>query len=213
MGVIHSTRPVGGSVPHDVRVAIEHRCPVKVFDPGNTLMRHGETSRTCFLIISGTVLVTTQSTQGATMVLSRRGPGHLVGELAALEGAPRSATVTATTRVTTRCVSTSELHALLHEHPDWAIALLCELSAQLRSLTERYALRSEDLRRRLGDVLVANLDETDDSAFRSSRDELAAWVGATREATTRMLRTLEAEGLVELGRGFVRVVDRDGLLS
>ena len=58
------------------------------FSAGDVLMHHGEVSRHCSAIRLGEVLVTASSSQGATVVLARRGPGTVIGELAALDGAP-----------------------------------------------------------------------------------------------------------------------------
>jgi CRP/FNR family cyclic AMP-dependent transcriptional regulator len=177
------------------------------FAPGEVLMHHGATGRTCFAIESGAVLATATSTQGAELVLSRRSSGELVGELAALEGAPRSATVIAKTEVSAFKLRSEQLHDLLVEYPEWAVALLRHLAGRLRTLSERYALRSEDLRSRIGELLATNMEETGDPAFRSTRSELASWVGATREATIRVLQEMGREGLVELQRGAVVVLD------
>ena len=139
------------------------------------------------------------------MVLARRGPGALVGEQSALDGEPRSATVTAVTDVTAVVLTGEELEALLREHPELALAEIRRLSRQMRELTERYAIRSEDLRVRLLRLLETNAEETGDPIFRSTREELADWVGATREATIRALRDLEAGGAVSLARGTVEL--------
>ncbi|MFK8025379.1 MAG: Crp/Fnr family transcriptional regulator [Ilumatobacter sp.] len=194
-----------------VRRSIEARCPERTFSAGEVLMHVGDTDRSCYFIVSGEVIATSVSTQGSTVVLSRRTAGSLVGDLAALDGAPRSATITARSEVVVRVVSWQQMEALLIEHPAWAVSMLRDLATQFRALTERFALLSEDLRSRVVEVLTIHAAETGDPAFRSSRQELAGWVGATREATTRVLRQLEAEGLVRLGRGMVTVVDQRSL--
>ena len=176
------------------------------FSAGDVLMHRGEVSRHCYAIRQGEVLVTASSSQGATVVLARRGPGTVMGELAALDGAPRSATVRAVTEVVADVLSAADLETLLREQPDLAVAELQRLSRQMRQLTERYALRSEELRTRLLELLSTNLAEQGDPVFRSTREELAGWVGATREAVIRTLREMEAEGHVTLRRGAVELL-------
>lgn len=175
------------------------------FGPGAVLLHHGEVSRHCYAILEGEVLVTAASSQGATVVLARRGPGTVIGELAALDGEPRSATVRAVTDVRAVALGAAELESLLRDVPDLALAELRRLSRQLRAMTERVAGRSDDLRARLLGVLRTNALETGDPVFRSTREELAGWVGATREAVTRALRDLEADGAVTLRRGAVEL--------
>lgn len=183
---------------------------VRVED-GTPMLQQGEIGRHCYAVVAGEVAITTTTGSGATVVLARRGPGTLIGEFAALDGAPRSATATARGPVTAVVLTAPELESLLRERPDLAIRELRRLSRQLRSLTERFALRGEELRVRLASLLLTHLEVTGDPAMRSTRQELADWVGATREAVTRSLRQLEDDGLVELGRSVVRVVDRAGL--
>lgn len=190
---------------------IEERGDDVAFGPGEALLHHGGIGRTWFAIVSGTALVTVTSTQGATLVLGTRTAGELLGELAALEGAPRVATATAKDDVHALKLHHDDLHAILRQHPEWAIMLLQQLAGQLRSMSNRYTLRSEDLRRRVSAVLLINLEESGEPIFRSTREELAGWVGATREATARTLQQMQLEGVVRLGRGSVEVLRSDDL--
>jgi len=183
------------------------------FDIGEVLLHRGDLGRHRYAIRTGEVLVTATSSQGATVVLGRRGPGSVLGELAALEGAPRSATVRAATPVSAIVLQANDLETLLREEPDLALAELRRLSRQLRGLTQRYAMRSEELRTRLASLLFTHAVETDGPVFRSTREELAGWVGATREATIRALRDLETQGAISLRRGAVEIVDQDQLRS
>jgi CRP/FNR family cyclic AMP-dependent transcriptional regulator len=192
----------------DLWEAIAARGAEVRFASGEVLLHHGETTRHCYAIRSGHVLVTATSTQGATVVLGRRGAGAVIGELAALDGRPRSATVSAIDDVVAVALATDAFEALLLEQPELALAEIRRLSLQFRDLTERYSLRSEELRLRLVQLLETNAQETGDPVFRSTREELAGWVGATREAVTRALRQLQDEGVVELGRGSVELLSR-----
>lgn len=173
---------------------------------GSILMRYGERTRHCYAIRSGEVMVTVTSRQGATLVLARRGPGSIIGLQSALDGEPRSATVTAATEVVAVVLGADELERLLRDRPDIALAELRRVSAQLREMTERFALQAEDLRSRILGVLETHVRETGDSVFRSTREEFAGWVGATREAVVRALRELDDDGVVALERGAIRLV-------
>lgn len=201
------------AIPNDAWTMIEARGIAVSFEGGDAILHHGATGRSWFAILSGTVLVTATSTQGATLVLGRRTAGELVGELAALEGAPRAATASAKDQVTALKLQPEDLDFILRKNPDWAIMLLQDLASQLRSMSYRYTLRSEDLRRRVEALLLTHLEETGELVFRSTREELAGWVGATREATARMLHKMSGDGIVELGRGSVEIVDADRLIS
>jgi CRP/FNR family cyclic AMP-dependent transcriptional regulator len=176
------------------------------FGPGDALLRHGEVGRHCYAIREGEVLVTATSTQGATVVLGRRGPGAVIGELSALDGAPRSATVRAIGDVVAVVLTADEFESLLRDEPELALSEIRRLSRQFRELTERYSIRGEELRLRVVQLLSTHAAESGDRVFRSTREELAGWVGATREAVIRALRELERDGTVVLRRGSVELL-------
>jgi CRP/FNR family transcriptional regulator, cyclic AMP receptor protein len=175
------------------------------FSAGEALIHHGDEARHCYVIHSGEVLVTATTSRGATVVIARRGPGSIVGELGVLDGAARTATVRAIGDVRAVVLTAAELERLLLDHPDFAVAEVRRLSRQLRELTERYAVRNEELNVRVVQLLRTHADATGDPVFRSTREELAGWVGATREAVTRALSELAAEDVVELKRGSVEL--------
>jgi CRP/FNR family cyclic AMP-dependent transcriptional regulator len=185
--------------------AVAHRGTEVRFGAGEALLRHGEIGRHCYAIRVGEVLVTATSTQGATVVLGRRGPGSVIGELSALDGAPRSATVRAIGDVVAVVLTADEFESLLRDEPDLALSEIRRLSRQFRELSERYSVRGEELRLRVVQLLGTHAAESGDRVFRSTREELAGWVGATREAVIRALRELERDGTVILRRGSVEL--------
>jgi len=79
----------------DVRRALARRVVRHAFEPGQALMHQGDTSDSCYMLRSGTVEVVLEATEG-TRTVATIGPGKVVGELAMLTDAPRSATVRAT---------------------------------------------------------------------------------------------------------------------
>ncbi|MCB0965662.1 MAG: cyclic nucleotide-binding domain-containing protein [Ilumatobacter sp.] len=115
------------------------------FAAGQAIVHQGDTGRHCSAIVEGEAVVTAVTFQGATVVLARRGPGALIGEFSALDGAPRSATVRVVGEVTAIAVQGDDLEQILHDHPDLAIEAIRRLSRLLRSLTERYSQRRSTL--------------------------------------------------------------------
>lgn len=181
------------------------------FEAGAVLVSHGDTGTHCYAIIEGEVAVTVTTRQGSTVALRREGPGAVIGDLAALDSGSRTATVIARSPVRAVALTGPEFQSLLLQNPELALIELRRLAAQVTSLTDRIVVQGEELASRVGRMLLTNLDETGDPAFRSTRQELADWVGASREAVTRSLKDLERQGLVRLGRGVVEIVDQQGL--
>lgn len=84
------------------------------------------------LILSGTAEASTGGT-----VVSTLSAGDYFGEISLLDGKPRSASVTATTDLTTLAIPTWNFNRLLDEHPEMMRALLIALCARLRNLRDR----------------------------------------------------------------------------
>lgn len=175
-----------------------------------------------YLVKRGRVKVTISTPTGRELVLAMKGPGELFGELSAIDGRPRSAN--AVTMEATEVISVPRETFLdcLEADPAHAIDLLRILAAHIREAGQRTAARvSADTRTRLAQQLIAlaeaqdeyEYDHHDNTVLRISQDDLAGWIGATREATARALADLRAAGCVTTGRQRIEIVDRDGLAA
>jgi CRP/FNR family transcriptional regulator, cyclic AMP receptor protein len=92
---------------------------------GRVLMREGEIGLEAFVVESGEAVVTRAGAE-----LARRGPGTIVGEMALIDGSPRSATVTTATPVTAYVLNLGEFASLLADAPDVAAKITRELEAR-----------------------------------------------------------------------------------
>ena len=140
-------------------------------------------------------------------------PGDIFGEIAALDGGPRSTFVTAKGRVRLAALDEAAFESLLAEAPGIARALLRHLAGGMRRLTDRvYEQTALNVRHRLMcEVLRRARDaapEGSDSAVVAPSPrhaEVAALIGTHREAVTKELSALDREGLVAKARGGLRV--------
>jgi CRP/FNR family transcriptional regulator, cyclic AMP receptor protein len=94
---------------------------------GTALAREGEAGVGLFMIIEGNAEVTIGGRRRASL-----GPGDFFGEVALLDGGPRSATVTATSDVRVLGITEWVFRGLLHEHPSIAIKTLQVMAGRLR---------------------------------------------------------------------------------
>lgn len=101
-------------------------------EAGAELFREGDTGRDFYLVLAGTVAVRRGRRKVAAL-----GPGDYFGELAVLDDAPRSATVTAETPARLLVIGRRELAALLEEVPVMGRKLLVAMAARLRQADER----------------------------------------------------------------------------
>jgi CRP-like cAMP-binding protein len=110
------------------RQTIARHAQTAELPPGVALVKEGEPGDALFVIIDGEA-----SVQHDGREVSRVGPGSYFGELAILDGAPRSATVVAATEVTVAVLGIRMFRTLLREFPDLAEQLLVGLAAELRA--------------------------------------------------------------------------------
>jgi CRP-like cAMP-binding protein len=94
---------------------------------GTDLVREGEPGDALFLILEGEAVVKREGYD-----VGRVGPGSHFGELAILDGAPRSATVVAATDVKVAVLGIRMFRTLLREFPELAEQLLVGLAGELR---------------------------------------------------------------------------------
>jgi CRP/FNR family transcriptional regulator, cyclic AMP receptor protein len=186
---------------------------------GTPLFLEGTRSDTVVLVVSGRVKVFSSTEDGTEVILAVRGPGALLGELAAIDDQPRSASVRSMEPVDVLVVGAREFIAFLHDHPRAMWLLMRILTHRLRDADRkrvefgvydalsRVAHRLVELAERFGEPTESGIRIT--LAF--TQDELAGWVGASREAVTKALRILRDRGYVQTQRRTVTVLDIEGL--
>lgn len=107
----------------------------RVFAPAETLIIEGDSARDVFLLLNGWVKVIGSSADGRRVLLSIRTRGDAVGELAALDNRPRSASVIAVTKVTACVLSQSQFLAVIGASPTAGLAVARADAAKLRLAT------------------------------------------------------------------------------
>ncbi|MEO3797604.1 Crp/Fnr family transcriptional regulator [Nonomuraea sp. B10E15] len=187
------------------------------WDRGTTVITEGDTSDWVLVLLEGRVKVSSHTSGGNEVVLAVRGPGGLIGEQSAIDGSPRSATVTTLEPVTG--VVVRDFVSFLESHGRVAVLLMKLVSERLRDsdrkrieygafdTTGRVATRLLELAERYGEQTTTGVRV----ALPLSQDELAGWTGSSREAVSKALRTLRDRGLIETGRRRVVIHDVEGL--
>lgn len=190
--------------------------------PGEVLFHEGDSGSSVYACRSGALKIAVTTPGGRDVVLGLIGPGTVVGEFAAIDGLPRSATVTATEPTVVAIATRDEFLDVLERHPHLAIRLLRSMSNRLRSLTVDLAERADTpaqvrVSRRLLHLVelrsAGSGREVGEVSLAITQHDLAGWIGATREATARALAELRRRGVIRTGRGTITVVDVDRLAA
>jgi len=208
------------SLTADERDALLSAGHVRRWSVGEVLFREGDTAGSAIVIVSGLVKIHKLGRDGDELILSLCGPGDLLGEVTAVQGATRSADAVALRAVEAAAVAVADLRALLARNPRLALVLL-ELALRRLRLADQRRLEfaaAESLPRVTSRLLelaerfgVAAPDGTLGVDMPISQEELASWAAASRESTARALRTLRELGLIETHRKRMVVLDADGL--
>jgi CRP/FNR family cyclic AMP-dependent transcriptional regulator len=205
------------SLRSDERDALLRLGRERHYAKGDTLVHEHDDAGGVLVILAGRVVVSTLA-DGRDVNLGVAGPGDILGELAALRGRPRTATLTAGEAVLARAVPAMEFRKFILTAPgaaavllDHAFDLLQDADAQRRDLAAfdvptRLARRLLELEERFGTPAGPGRTE-----LALTQDELAAWVGASREAVSKALAVLRALGCVETHRRRVTITDADAL--
>lgn len=168
-----------------------------------------------YVIESGRVRMFRSAEDGQEFTVDTLGPGDFFGEMALLDGLPRSASAFAEEDCVTHTLARPDFQTQLSRSPEMASALLELLSARLRKLMHHAeTLAFLDVHARVRHVLVDlarryGLKEAGGVLINAevTQGELATMVGATRERVNRALASLRAQGVIEV-RG-KRMVIRD----
>jgi CRP/FNR family transcriptional regulator, cyclic AMP receptor protein len=187
--------------------AIRSAANVRKYKPGAVVINEGERSGWVLVLIAGRVKVVSSTENGYDAVLGVREPGDIIGEMAAVDGNPRSASVIAVDDVTALGLPAGHF-ARLQREPDVASALLRIISGRLRKASLRRAEYGDrSTAGRLADLLHELVQHygkpTADGVLITlpvSQQELAGLIGASRETVARVLRELRDEGILTTGR-------------
>ena len=184
-------------------------------------MHEGAPDSDVFLILRGRVKVVSYGTNGHPVLLAVRIEGDVVGELAALDGRPRSATVVAAARTTGQSVRRDTFLAALDADPGLNAALRSFVTGKLRDATRSrvdHGFPSALIR------LVRALEQMGRNDGRPrpqgvlldialTQAELAAMVGVSEATIQRCLAELRQRGLIRSGYRQLLLCDVDGLAA
>jgi CRP/FNR family transcriptional regulator, cyclic AMP receptor protein len=178
---------------------------IRQFPTGEFMLSQGDLSDFVIVIRDGYVKITAVTEDGAESLLAIRTAGDVIGELAAMDGLPRSATARAADAVVAQVISKRDLDRCLREQPDIARAFNQAVATKLRMATQRRVDFRRDTRTRLAQVLVdlyyssPGSEDNGTIAIRATQSELAGLIGASEPAVHKAFRALRDAGAVDTG--------------
>ncbi|MFC8405723.1 Crp/Fnr family transcriptional regulator [Streptomyces griseoincarnatus] len=209
-----------------LRISVE-----RTFRADEHLLREQDDSSHVLVLLAGWAVVSTATDRSsARLILALRRRGEVVGEMAALGGFRRSASVTALGPVRTLVVPGARFRAFAGRDPQVSALLMAQLVSRLRTADEeRRTLASLTVLQRVARRLLelADLQEAPSAPTATRRagrtgdaypvlaqfaqHDLADAVGATREAVAKSLRLLRTAGVVRTRPRRIELIDHDAL--
>jgi CRP-like cAMP-binding protein len=189
------------------------------YSPGDALLRVGDPPDRVILLTAGRVKIVSQARGGREALLAIRGPGDVLGEMSAFDGAPRSATALAIDAVQALELGPRAFRDFMAARPEATLSVLSLLSRRLRDAdAKRLQFAALDSVGRLCSCLVELAERfgREDAGTVTidlplSQEELATWTASSKEAVTKALQQLRRLGWIETARLKITVCDLSAL--
>lgn len=181
---------------------LEHHMVTRSFQKNTIIINEGDEANSFFIIITGAIKVFLSNEEGKEIIINAQGPGDHFGELALLDGAPRSASVITTEKSTIGVISKEDFHSLLSRNTDLALNLIRELTRRVRFLSDNVrTLALMDVYGRVAKVLLGMAQEEDGKMViinRPTQQDIANHIGASREMVARILKDLATGNYISI---------------
>lgn len=189
------------------------RALARSFGAGELIWHKGDPGLSMMAVMAGTVRISLPAVKGKEIILADLPAGELFGEMAMLDGKPRSANVTSLTKCELLVLERHHVIPLLKNNPAACFRLMEMLCTKIRRSDERTAdIAFFDLPTRLAKVLLSYPKKARGPAKLSlSQGELAEMAGGTRENVNRCLRDWQRRGIVESRGGWTIILNAEEL--
>ncbi|MGH2462815.1 MAG: Crp/Fnr family transcriptional regulator [Candidatus Limnocylindria bacterium] len=213
-----------GVLPDDLRDVARH-LRLRRFRRGEVIFHQGDPGDALHIVASGSVKIVLPSPEGDEAIIATVHAGDFFGELALLDGAPRSATAAAVEVTDTLSLPRDTFLEEIGRSASLRDVLLRSIAGELRRLTGHVEeLHFLDLAGRLASRLVRLAREADPVPQRTpngaleatldwpfTQSDLAAMIGATRQSVNRLLSDLVERGLIRIDRDTLVITDLERL--
>ncbi|WP_336486732.1 Crp/Fnr family transcriptional regulator [Methylobacterium nigriterrae] len=209
--VLLRLNPLFSDLGPNVIDALAAMCTTRTLRAGEVLFRENDPGDALYGIRRGEVLIETGTASGKRVLLNTLGSGDLFGEVALLDGRPRTADAVAVEATELFVLRRSDVLAYLAREPAIAIKLIELLCARVRYIAgQMNEMTVLPLATRLARRLTV-LAEDFGSEIQISQEQLGAYVGSTRESVNRQLQAWRKAGHLDLKRGCILLRDKEAL--
>ncbi len=192
-------------------IVLEQASIQKVFQPKQIVIIEGDLNAPLFIVKSGWLKVVKSSTSGREQILNYLGSGDIFNNVAVFTNAPNQATVICMEKSEILSIAPERMRQLITSNPNFAQRVIIDLASRLQHmvvLIEDLSLRS--IEARLARFLLENVDRQQSQVLdRMTQVEMSARLGTVPEVLNRVFRKLKEEGVIEIDRQKIHVLDSD----
>lgn len=212
--------PLFSNLTSQERMAIHSVMVQRSFSVGDCIVHEDDKeNQTFFIIVSGSVHVTVLSNEGKQAILATLQSGAFFGEMAMLDGEPRSASVVAAEPCNLLLLYRKSFLQILQQYPKITIAMLVEMSRRLRRSNRQInSLSMMSVFGRVADVLLQLSKSTGRKIGsmtvveqRPSHQTIADMAGTSRETVSRVLSQLQKKGYLNITRKRLVILNEEKL--
>ena len=203
-----SAVPFVSGLGEDALTVLESHMRLRTFRRGQPIFRQKDPGDSLFLVASGRIKLFIESSDGEQLTILFCGPGSCFGEMAVLDGKTRSASAEALEPTEAWVVTRNAFLDLMRRDPGIPIAVISFLCSKLRTdLARMEEFIFLDTHNRVGRQLVrmATKNASGDYVVLITQEELARFVGNSREQVNRVLSDLSSIGHISIGRGYLKI--------
>ena len=184
---------------------------------GQTIFQQGDEGSSMMAVLAGTVRIGAVSAEGREVTLNTIRAGEVFGEIALLDGKPRSADAIAMEDTALLVVERRHFLPFLSANQDLTLRLLSVLCKRLRETSETLGdLVMFELPGRLARLLVKLAEDHGNRTgsgirieFKLSQRDLGTRIASSRESVNKQLGAWRDEGLLHLDRGYITLLRPD----
>ena len=185
---------------------------------GGTIFTKGDPGTGLIGVLGGSVKISVASVDGRDIVLNIIQPGEIFGEIALLDGHPRTADAAAMSDCELMVIERRDFIQFLRSQPDMTLKFIEILCARLRRTSEQVQdLTFLNLPTRLAKALLQLTSQTEVATPRRkvsiTQREISQIIGRSRESTNKQLRAWAKRGWIALDRGGVTVLAPEQLIE
>ena len=199
--------------------ALAGRSRVETHEAHRTLFSKGDPGIGLMGVITGRVQISSQSAEGKEIVLNIIGAGGVFGELALLDGAPRTADATTIEPTELLVLDRRDFLPFLQRNPEVGLALLRVVAGRLRQTSQQLEdiifLRLPSLLAKrllwLAETCGHEVAEGCLIDMRLSQQQLANLVGVTRESVNKQLQEWRDAEIIAMRNRQILILNEDAL--